>query len=121
MPAIRRLSDTPYRWDIIEAPLSEVVNQEKLLPPRIHQRRRLRRHRGGPPVFGAAHRWRSQSTIQEWPARLCEAAERSSTEKTDQGVLRLKTATVDDRPANSLAGLVRGQLWGMKSGSPRQA
>ena len=33
MPAIRRLSDTPYRWDIIEAPLSEVANREKLLPP----------------------------------------------------------------------------------------
>ena len=33
MPAIRRLSDSPYRWDIIEAPLSEVANQEKLLPP----------------------------------------------------------------------------------------
>jgi 6-phosphofructokinase 1 len=32
MPAVRRLSDTPYRWDIIEAPLSEVANQEKLLP-----------------------------------------------------------------------------------------
>ena len=32
MPAIRRLSDTPYCWDIIEAPLSEVANQEKLLP-----------------------------------------------------------------------------------------
>jgi 6-phosphofructokinase len=32
MPAIRRLSDCPYRWDIIEAPLSEVANQEKLLP-----------------------------------------------------------------------------------------
>jgi ATP-dependent phosphofructokinase / diphosphate-dependent phosphofructokinase len=33
MPAIRRLSDAPYRWDIIEAPLSDVANQEKLLPP----------------------------------------------------------------------------------------
>jgi hypothetical protein len=33
MPAIRRLSDRPYRWDIIGAPLSEVANQEKLLPP----------------------------------------------------------------------------------------
>ena len=33
MPAIRRLSDAPYRWDIVEAPLSEVANQEKLLPP----------------------------------------------------------------------------------------
>ena len=32
MPAIRRLSDAPYRWDIIEAPLAEVANQEKLLP-----------------------------------------------------------------------------------------
>ena len=33
MPAIRRLSDSPYSWDIIEAPLSDVANQEKLLPP----------------------------------------------------------------------------------------
>ena len=33
MPAIRRLSDAPYRWDIIVAPLSEIANQEKLLPP----------------------------------------------------------------------------------------
>jgi 6-phosphofructokinase 1 len=32
MPAIRRISDVPYRWDITEAPLSEVANQEKLLP-----------------------------------------------------------------------------------------
>ena len=33
MPAIRRLSDSPYRWDIVAAPLAEVANQEKLLPP----------------------------------------------------------------------------------------
>ena len=33
MSAIRRLSDTPYRWDIVEVPLSEVANREKLLPP----------------------------------------------------------------------------------------
>jgi 6-phosphofructokinase 1 len=33
MMAIRRLSDAPYRWDVTEAPLSEVANQEKLLPP----------------------------------------------------------------------------------------
>jgi ATP-dependent phosphofructokinase / diphosphate-dependent phosphofructokinase len=33
MPAIRRISDIPYRWDIIEAPLSAVANQERLLPP----------------------------------------------------------------------------------------
>lgn len=32
MPSIRRLSDTPYRWDITAAPLSDVANQEKLLP-----------------------------------------------------------------------------------------
>jgi len=33
MPGIRRLSDTPYRWEVIEVPLSEVANQEKPLPP----------------------------------------------------------------------------------------
>ena len=33
MPAIRRLSDVPYHWDIIAAPLSEVANREKPLPP----------------------------------------------------------------------------------------
>jgi 6-phosphofructokinase 1 len=33
MPAIRRLSDAPYRWEIIAAPLAEVANQEKLVPP----------------------------------------------------------------------------------------
>ena len=32
MPAIRRLGDTPYRWDIVEARLSEVANREKLVP-----------------------------------------------------------------------------------------
>jgi 6-phosphofructokinase 1 len=32
MPAIRRLNDAPYRWDIIDVPLSEVANKEKLLP-----------------------------------------------------------------------------------------
>jgi 6-phosphofructokinase 1 len=32
MPAIRRLSDSPYRWDIVAAPLSAVANQERLLP-----------------------------------------------------------------------------------------
>jgi len=33
MPAIRRISDAPYRWDIIDASHSEVANQERLLPP----------------------------------------------------------------------------------------
>jgi len=32
MPAIRRLSDAPYRWDIFAAPLAEIANREKLLP-----------------------------------------------------------------------------------------
>jgi 6-phosphofructokinase 1 len=32
MPAIRRLGDDPYHWDVIEAPLSQIANQEKLLP-----------------------------------------------------------------------------------------
>jgi ATP-dependent phosphofructokinase / diphosphate-dependent phosphofructokinase len=32
MPAIRRLGDAPYRWDIIAAPLAQVANQEKFLP-----------------------------------------------------------------------------------------
>jgi 6-phosphofructokinase 1 len=33
MPAISRLNDAPYRWDIIEVPLSKVANKEKMLPP----------------------------------------------------------------------------------------
>ena len=32
MPAIRRLADSPYRWDIVEAPLAEVANVEKKMP-----------------------------------------------------------------------------------------
>ena len=32
MPAIRRLSDEPYHWDIVEAPLAEVANKEKMVP-----------------------------------------------------------------------------------------
>ncbi|MBV8658817.1 MAG: 6-phosphofructokinase [Burkholderiales bacterium] len=32
MPAIRRLADSPYQWDIIEAPLSQVANVEKFMP-----------------------------------------------------------------------------------------
>ena len=63
MPAIRRLSDAPYRWDIIEAPLCEVANEEKPVPPGLHHRRWLRHYRGGPPLFGAAHRRRSLSAV----------------------------------------------------------
>ena len=32
MPAIKRLSSKPYRWEIIAAPLSEVANREKKMP-----------------------------------------------------------------------------------------
>ncbi|MCK9989320.1 MAG: 6-phosphofructokinase [Rugosibacter sp.] len=33
MPAIRRLADKPYRWDIIEVPLAQVANVERKMPP----------------------------------------------------------------------------------------
>lgn len=32
MPAIRRISDSPYRWEITPAPLTRVANREKKLP-----------------------------------------------------------------------------------------
>lgn len=32
MPAIRRLADDPYDWDIVHAPLAEVANVERQLP-----------------------------------------------------------------------------------------
>lgn len=32
MPAITRVSDSPYEWKITEAPLSEVANVEKMMP-----------------------------------------------------------------------------------------
>jgi 6-phosphofructokinase len=35
MPVIKRISDTPYRWRIDEAPLSRVANKEKMLPARF--------------------------------------------------------------------------------------
>jgi 6-phosphofructokinase 1 len=35
MPVIKRVSDTPYRWRIDEAPLSRVANKEKMLPARF--------------------------------------------------------------------------------------
>ncbi|MDR2837716.1 MAG: diphosphate--fructose-6-phosphate 1-phosphotransferase, partial [Azonexus sp.] len=33
MPVIRRLNDAPYRWEIGEAPLAEVANVERKMPP----------------------------------------------------------------------------------------
>ncbi len=32
MPAIKRISNDPYEWEIISAPLSEVANVEKMMP-----------------------------------------------------------------------------------------
>ncbi len=32
MPAVRRLSSRPYKWDIVAAPLSDVANREKKMP-----------------------------------------------------------------------------------------
>ena len=32
MPAIRRLADAPYEWDIVPADLNQVANVEKTLP-----------------------------------------------------------------------------------------
>lgn len=33
IPMIRRLSDAPYRWDVVEVPLSQVVGIERKVPP----------------------------------------------------------------------------------------
>lgn len=33
MPIVRRLSSRPYRYDIVSAPLAEIANQERKLPP----------------------------------------------------------------------------------------
>jgi 6-phosphofructokinase 1 len=35
MPVIRRLTDTPYRWDIVPAPLADIANREKKLPAKF--------------------------------------------------------------------------------------
>lgn len=32
MPVIRRLSDAPYEWDVVSAPLADIANHEKTLP-----------------------------------------------------------------------------------------
>ena len=63
MPAIRRFSDEPYRLGIIAAPLAEVANQEKLLPPDFISADGLGTTRSGPPLSGPANRWRSLSAI----------------------------------------------------------
>ncbi|MGI9338392.1 MAG: 6-phosphofructokinase [Gammaproteobacteria bacterium] len=33
MPVLHRLSDTPYRWKVIPAPLAKVANKERAMPP----------------------------------------------------------------------------------------
>ena len=32
MPAIKRISNNPYKWKIVKAPLSRVANVEKMMP-----------------------------------------------------------------------------------------
>jgi len=32
MPVIQRVSDRPYRWKIVPAPLTEIANHEKKMP-----------------------------------------------------------------------------------------
>jgi 6-phosphofructokinase 1 len=32
LPAIKRLSDSPYRWKIVPAPLDQIANREKMMP-----------------------------------------------------------------------------------------
>ena len=32
MPAIHRVSNKPYEWEIIKAPLADVANVEKMMP-----------------------------------------------------------------------------------------
>jgi len=34
MPVIKRVSDSPYRWKIMDAPLARIANKEKMLPAR---------------------------------------------------------------------------------------
>ena len=33
MPVVRRLRDAPYRWSVVAAPLSQIANAEKTMPP----------------------------------------------------------------------------------------
>ncbi len=70
MPTIVRKSARPYRWMIGHVPLGEVANKEKKLPARIHQRRRLRHHRGVPALPRAADRRRSLPALPGRPAGL---------------------------------------------------
>jgi hypothetical protein len=90
MPAIRRISDSPYRWEIIEAPLSAVANQEKLLPPEFVSADGFGITRSSSQLFGTAHRWRSLSAIQEWSPRLCATAERGDAKETNESVCHMK-------------------------------
>ena len=93
MPAIRRISDAPHRWDIIDASLSEAANQERLLPSDFISA-------DGFGVTAAARRYLAPLIVGEaYPPfknglRLCEAAERGSAKKTEHRVRRLKTVTI---------------------------
>lgn len=60
MPAIRRLSDDPYRWDIVPAPLARIANREKMLP-----RSFIRRDGFG--ITAAARRYLAPLIVGEAP------------------------------------------------------
>ncbi|MBX3727372.1 MAG: 6-phosphofructokinase [Xanthomonadales bacterium] len=60
MPAIRRLSDSPYRWDIVPAPLERIANREKMLPKSF-----IRRDGFG--ITAAARRYLAPLIVGEAP------------------------------------------------------
>jgi 6-phosphofructokinase 1 len=90
MPAIRRLSDAPYEWDIVEAPLSEVANQEKLLPANFISA-------DGFSITEAARRYLAPLIVGEaYPPfknglpEYLTLQNAAAPKKTEQGVRRLK-------------------------------
>jgi 6-phosphofructokinase 1 len=90
MPAIIRKSDSPYRWKIEAVPLDKVANVEKKLPPRLHQRGRLRHHREGARLSRAAHSRRNLSAVQGRRAALRAAQERRRAEEARDRVHDLR-------------------------------
>ncbi len=82
MPAIIRLADRPYRWKIVEAPLSRIANVEKMLPPDFISNEPSRHHREGAPLPRTADPRRGSATVQGRTAALCAFEERAGAEKT---------------------------------------
>lgn len=53
MPAIKRVSQNPYKWKIEAADLKDVANVEKFMPRDFISEERLRHHGKMPPLPGA--------------------------------------------------------------------